>query len=196
MQKFSLIHNCHFKFAESNDAKRTNRDRPGGHVCGKIAAQGWKDYCGPHARKFAKKVFAKAARRESKRIIAEGVADWNETRERLFYAGFDLYPNTARWDWYDPLGRFDEALHDDSDFDADWDEYREEYGDMKPTCDPYWDDEWGYDYDYEPHLDALDDDDDYGPDIWDGVADLDEGRTITITVSEYNALRQLARMSQ
>lgn len=188
MQKFEIIHDAGFKFVESNDRKRTNRDRPGGHMCSQIVSQGWKDYCGPSGRKYSKKVFAKSARRESKRIIAEGVADWNETGGRLFYAGFDPYLNTARWDWYYPLARFGEALHDDSDFDADWYEYREEYGDMEPSYDPDWD--W---FDgYEPHLDTLDYDEYYVPDIWDGVADLDEDETVTISRREYRTLREMA----
>lgn len=78
MQKFRLVNNQSRKYAFVNDAKRTTRDRPGGHQNGQIKIGGWTEYCRPHARKFFKKVFAKTARRENKRIIAEGVADWNE----------------------------------------------------------------------------------------------------------------------
>lgn len=76
-QKFSLVAAHGRKF---DRVTRTNRDFPGGHHPSPLSngyGYGF-DYLQPEGRKHKKKVFAKSARREQKRITAEAVRDWNE----------------------------------------------------------------------------------------------------------------------
>lgn len=122
MQKSHLC-NRHY----TRDYGRKNRDRPGGHCPTPVLEGGlnsaWKEYLGPHGRKYAKRFHAKGIRRVNKLLIAEELMMfWEEIVEEQI-----IYEEDC-WGEYDYEYYYSDDYEDDyDDYDYDYDYYNDIY---------------------------------------------------------------------
>ncbi len=111
---------------------RTNRDRRGGHQPSYVMdAHKQVIHNDPKAKVFFKKLDKKRLRRESKRVIEEGVAHFNEYQSGYRSDYLDAYLDEQ--EWLDELSSRQEEEHLQFEEDVSYDLYAHD------SFDEYWD---------------------------------------------------------